>query len=125
VVLAGRRVVGASVGDSQALLFTDTGHLALTSAQVRKPLLGSGRARLTEFEAPVDGGRLLIATDGLFNHASMDGIRRVILGAALPTVGPALVQLARLASGALPDDVGLVVVHLDVGARGGPGLTTQ
>jgi hypothetical protein len=71
VVLAitGRRVVGASVGDSEAWLVDPEGEfLALTAAQSRKPLLVSGAAMPIPFRRKNEGGVLVVATDGLFKY---------------------------------------------------------
>ena len=44
-------IVGASVGDSAAWLIGPDGHTNLTAEQVRKPLLGTGRAKPVAFTA--------------------------------------------------------------------------
>jgi len=103
-------VVGASVGDSGAVLFRQS-PFELTAGQSRKPLLGSGKAHPRGFSAGWSGEPLVVATDGLLRFATS-----AALAAALATVrdpdstARRLVDLARLRSGALSDDVALVLV---------------
>lgn len=52
LVLGAEEIWGASVGDSQAWLVTETGLEDLTEHQERKPLVGSGRAAPTVFSTP-------------------------------------------------------------------------
>ena len=83
----------------------------LTAGQPRKPLLGTGSARPVGFRSGRPGGaRFLAGTDGLFNDAPLESIRQVVLETDLLRVPARLLDLVRLASGALPDDVGVVVV---------------
>lgn len=68
VVTAEGRVVGASCGDSGALIVTAEGRIdAVTEGQSRWRL-GSGRAEPVGFERQALGGTLLVATDGLLAH---------------------------------------------------------
>jgi len=104
-------VVGASVGDSGAVLFRPS-PFELTAGQSRKPLLGSGKAHPRGFDAAWSGEPLIAATDGLLRFAATGA-----LAAGLATIGDPdstarrLVDLARLRSGALSDDVALVLVR--------------
>ncbi|NPD25025.1 protein phosphatase 2C domain-containing protein [Corallococcus exiguus] len=104
-----RRVVGASVGDSELWLFQGSEATALTEHQHRKPLLGSGQARPVTFERVWRGGVLLGASDGLFKYVDLRRIQEHVTIADAHAAVLALAALPRLASGALPDDVGLVL----------------
>ncbi|WAM25354.1 PP2C family serine/threonine-protein phosphatase [Myxococcus sp. NMCA1] len=104
-----RRVVGASVGDSELWLFQDGEPTALTEHQHRKPLLGSGLARPVTFELAWRGGVLLGASDGLFKYVDLRLIQEHVSLADANAAVLALAALPRLASGTLPDDVGLVL----------------
>ncbi len=103
------RVIGASVGDSELWWVRDDGHTVLTQHQRRKPLLGSGEALPVFFEQPWSSGVLLAASDGLFKYADAGRIQALASGTDLSDTARALAALPRLASGGLPDDVGLVL----------------
>ena len=107
-------VRGASVGDCEAWLFDhgaqgagrgERGARELTSSQVRKPLLGEGTATPVSFEANAAGGTLLVASDGLWKYAKRDRIAAAAAKRPLEAATTALVDLVRLRSGALQDDV--------------------
>ena len=102
-------VAGAGVGDSAAWLIEDTGHVDLTSGQVRKPLTGSGRARPVGFCRGGFDGTLLLASDGLVKYASPLRIRQVAGQADMNLAVGELVDLARLKSGVLRDDVAVIL----------------
>src|SRR5580765_1332795 len=74
VVLSDSGVIRASVGDSGAFVFSETGLENLTANQVRKPFLGSGRATLVSFTRESLDGTLLIASDGLLKYTSLEKI---------------------------------------------------
>jgi serine/threonine protein phosphatase PrpC len=100
---------GASVGDSAAWLVRDDGFDNLTAGQTHKPLLGSGRASPVAFErAGLGQSTLLLASDGLVKYAPP---RRICELAPLPDLdaAAALLDLVRLRSGALQDDVAIVL----------------
>jgi PPM family protein phosphatase len=103
------RIFGASVGDCEAWLITKESVVELTASQVRKPLLGSGEAVPVAFEAVLGDATLLLATDGLLNYAGRNRIVAVALGSDLQMAAYALADLPRLRSGALPDDVAVVL----------------
>jgi serine/threonine protein phosphatase PrpC len=110
VVVRGSEVVGASVGDSGAWLVGPSGARELTGRQVRKPFVGVGSATATGFHAVLRADeRLLVASDGLLKH--VDRERIVAAGLSGPLAGAArcLVELARLPSGGLQDDVAVVL----------------
>lgn len=102
-------VFGASVGDNRALLVYERTIVELTSKQARKPLLGSGLAVIVPFIYKAAGGTLLAATDGLFSYAKPDAVVSAMLDEDLEGIPKKLVDLARLPSGGLWDDVGLVL----------------
>jgi len=63
------RIVGASVGDCEAWMFSGDGaSRSLTARQARKPLLGDGTAQPVGFEARLGRGTLMMATDGLWKY---------------------------------------------------------
>ncbi|QSQ20979.1 protein phosphatase 2C domain-containing protein [Pyxidicoccus parkwayensis] len=107
--ITGERVLGASVGDSELWLIQGDSHRVLTEHQRRKPLLGSGEAVPVFFDTQWSGGTLLGASDGLFKYVDARRIRAVASDPDLSAAARALAALPRLASGELPDDVGLVL----------------
>lgn len=104
-------ISGASVGDSGACLISPSGMAQdLTASQRRKPLLGSGLARPVAFKARHAGQRILLATDGLLHYAPLDQI--CALAAQKPPAEAVIepVNRVRLPSGALCDDVTVVII---------------
>lgn len=79
---------------------------------MRKPLVGAG-CRPVAFAAPALGdGVLLVASDGLFSYAPGAEVLRIVrAGGELAAMAKALVELVRLRSGALTDDVSVVLVR--------------
>ena len=109
----GSVIVGASVGDSGALLVTMSSVRELSADQHRKPLLGSGAATPVTFRGPAaPNALLLLATDGLLKYASEDRICAQLRRPepSLKEHCDALVELVRLPRGGLQDDVGLVLI---------------
>jgi serine/threonine protein phosphatase PrpC len=105
------RIRGASVGDSSAWLISPTGELTdLTALQRRRPLLGSGEALPVQFKAERRGGRLLLASDGLVKYATAERICALATQGAVEEAARALANCVRLPSGALQDDVAVVIV---------------
>lgn len=102
-------VFGASVGDARALIVHGRTIVELTSKQTRKPLLGSGLAVIVPFIYKAEGGTLLVATDGLFDYAKPEAVVSAMLDEDLDSIPAKLVDLARLPSGGLWDDVGLAL----------------
>lgn len=111
--VVGDLVVGASVGDSGALRINhrDGSIDELTQDQRRKPLLGSGRAIPVPFTANLGDATLLLATDGLLKYTAAERIAACVDAPDLEAVPPRLVDLVRLRSGALPDDVGIALAR--------------
>ena len=99
----------ASVGDSGAWLLRGPDILDLSERQQRKPLVGGGCAPAPLRPVHLGTGTLLVATDGLFNYAKRADIQRIASGPDLASAAQALVDLVRLRSGALQDDVAIVL----------------
>jgi serine/threonine protein phosphatase PrpC len=102
-------IVGASVGDSGAWLVTDAEIVDLTDGQIRKPLLGSGCEPVAFRAGPLGTGTLLVASDGLLRYGKRQDIARIVRGADLAAAAKALVDLVRLPTGGLQDDVSIVL----------------
>ncbi len=105
------RVVGASVGDSGAWLLEHDAVDDLTQAQRRKPLLGSGRAAAVPFAARLGDRTLLLASDGLLKYTSAERIAATVVAEDLQANAVDLLDLVRLRSGALPDDVAILLAR--------------
>ena len=105
------RIIGASVGDSEAWLISPDGKVTdLTARQRRRPLLGSGEALPVQFDAELGDARLLVASDGLFKYATVEQICAIAIQGSVVEAANVLVNSVRLPSGALQDDVGVVMV---------------
>lgn len=114
VAINNGRVTGASVGDSMAWLVSDFDIIDLTQYQQRQPLLGSGEANPIGFRpmfmnGRIPYGRLLMGTDGLFKYAPPDRIEALARSDDLEKATSSLIDAVRLKSGALPDDVAVVL----------------
>ena len=109
VALVENGLVGASVGDSSAWLIGESGFDDLTADQVRKPLLGTGAARPVVFERNAFGGTLLLGSDGLIKYVPPARICEIARLPDLQEAVKSLVNLVRLKSGALQDDVAVVL----------------
>ena len=112
-----RGIVGAGVGDTRAWLLEGDGLIDLTNGQARKPLLGSGDARPVGFWHPPSPGLLLVATDGFCNYVRRDTLLREILWIDFAVPARKLVDMVRLPSGELWDDIGLVACRPRTPAR--------
>ena len=112
-VVTADQVFGASVGDSGVWFVSPSGgRLDLTQGQHRKPMLGSGSAWAVGFGHPRQRGQLLLATDGLLKYTSGERITAVCREQPLESAARRLVELVRLPSGALPDDVTVVLAEI-------------
>ena len=109
LLLTDTEVLGASVGDSSAWLVGPTHLTDLTQHQKTKPLIGSGNAVPIAFGPLPFLGRVLIGSDGLFKYAMHDRIATLASSLPLAEAVAALVDAARLRSGALQDDIAVVV----------------
>jgi len=103
-------LAGASVGDSEAWLIGANSSVDLTAHQRRKPFVGQS-ARGKTFGAKWDGETLLVGSDGLFKYVSRETVEAIARGAELEAVADALLERVRYPSGALPDDVSLVLAR--------------
>jgi PPM family protein phosphatase len=102
-------IAGASVGDSGAWLIAPNGYDDLTENQRLKPFLGTGAAIPVPFTAGRLEGTLLVASDGLFKYADESRICETAREEEIELAAKHLVDLVRLRSGALPDDVSVVL----------------
>jgi len=105
-----KKIVGSSVGDSQARIYDFDQEHDLTEVQVRKPLLGTGDARPCSIEGAFTSGILIAGTDGFWNYAKRDVIMAEAPHLPFPTSAKKLLDMARLPSGALWDDTTVIVV---------------
>jgi serine/threonine protein phosphatase PrpC len=112
-ILTSEEIFGASVGDSGVWLIPENGdQLNLTQAQKRKPFIGSGTAWPIPFRHARAAGGLLLATDGLLKYTSAERIIAVCREHLIDVAGQRLIELVRYPSGALPDDVTLILAGL-------------
>jgi serine/threonine protein phosphatase PrpC len=103
---------GASVGDSQAWIISDGAIIDLTQNQNRKPLLGSGSAVPVSFmNSPLDGV-LLIATDGFYDYAKRGTVTSMVTQTDFYALPRSCIEMVRLPSGELWDDVGIVAARI-------------
>jgi PPM family protein phosphatase len=106
-LLAHGQLRGASVGDSEAWLVSDSDVIELT--QKSKARLGSGRAEPFAFGPLPCAGRVLLGSDGLFKYVAHERISTLARAGSIEEAATALVAAARLRSGALQDDVAVVL----------------
>lgn len=109
VSIRGGVLSGASVGDSGAWLIQGANVVDLTQGQQRKPLLGDGCAPWRIPPTRLNGGTLLVASDGLLRYAKQLDIIRIASSEDLQAAARALIDLVRLPSGTLQDDVAVVL----------------
>jgi serine/threonine protein phosphatase PrpC len=76
--------------------------------QNRKTLLGSGRAVVVTFSRQILNGTLLVASDGLLKYAEAASICGNLSEHDLEKNARQLVNLVRLKSGKLQDDVSTI-----------------
>ena len=115
VVIDRSGVRGSSVGDSEAWIVRDGGVTRLTERQRRKPLLGSGEAVAVPFGAAPLDGTLVVGSDGLFKYTSAAKSAEAARSPEVDGIPERLVDLVRLRSGSVPDDVAVVVCRADYG----------
>jgi PPM family protein phosphatase len=111
VAVSAGSIVGASVGDSGAWIISESGVDNITAHQWRKPFVGSGRANPVGFQRDSLKGTLLVASDGLLKYASEERIAKAVLGPDLNQALRELVGLVRYPSGALPDDLSILLAR--------------
>ena len=105
VVVKPDRLYGASVGDSAAWLFNGESSQELTRGQKKKPFLGAGGVLPHAFAVEVLQGSLVVATDGLWKYTGIEAIEAVVRENGPENLAKKLIELVRLKSGTLPDDV--------------------
>jgi len=112
VVVAGPRgLAGVSAGDSEAWVVTPTAVDDLTVGRQTGQRLGGNRVTPAAFERPALGGVLVIASDGLFKYAATEVIARIVRSNAIGATAECLIDLVRLRSGKVADDVAVVLVR--------------
>jgi serine/threonine protein phosphatase PrpC len=104
VIVSPHAMAGLSAGDSEAWVIRGA-HIDRLTASQNRARVGSRRVRPVLFHRRWLAGTLVVATDGLFAHASAEAIARSCDRAET------LVALPRLPSGAYPDDVAVAVVR--------------
>lgn len=121
VVLAlGEHIVGASVGDSAAWILGSSGIVDLTGSQHRRPMIGSGCAAVASFAGEVNAGTVLVASDGFAKYAPRARVASAPAGVDLAGAVSGLIDMVRLRSGALQDDVAVVLCRAAEPGRRGP-----
>lgn len=108
-LISAETIVGASVGDSGAWFIQAAECVDLTHQQKRKPLLGSGSAVPSMIRFGAGPGILLVATDGLLKYAPRERILETARTAPLEDAPRRLIDLARMKSGGLQDDVAVAL----------------
>jgi serine/threonine protein phosphatase PrpC len=111
VVVTPTRVLGVSTGDSEAWVVSRDGVDDLTVGQHTRRRLGCGHVSPAAFERHPLDGVLLVASDGLFRHAASEVIARIVRESTLGVAGERLVELVRLRSGKLADDVAIILAQ--------------
>jgi serine/threonine protein phosphatase PrpC len=111
VVVGPTGLVGVSAGDSEAWVVRANRIDDLTVGQYTRCRIGSGQAVPFIFERATLPGVLLVATDGLLNYASPEVIARVVREGAMGFAAERLVELVRLPSRSVTEDVAVVLVR--------------
>lgn len=109
VAIRGGVIGGASAGDSGAWLVDADDTVELTAGQARKPFVGAGCTPTAIPPTPLGARTLLVASDGLLRYARHADIARAARIADLSLAVHVLVELVRMPSGALHDDVTVVL----------------
>ena len=104
-ILDNGAIRGASAGDSEARMYTASGAVRDLTAGQSRTRLGSGQAHPIRFEGQLMG-RLVVATDGLFKYARADSLSKCAARGV-----DALIDSVRLKSGALQDDVSVILLQ--------------
>jgi PPM family protein phosphatase len=105
-------IAGASVGDSEAWVIKNGKIMDLTVNQNRKPLVGSGAASPVPFMCSPLDGVLLVATDGFCNYVKRDRVPPMIAQSDFYSISRHCIEMVRLPSGALWDDIGIVAARI-------------
>lgn len=112
VVSDGRKLWGASAGDSMAWLFGQT-TTEITGHQRKKPRIGSGATPVAfgGFVAP--GDTVVLGSDGLWSFLPLEVIERVVRspGSARDSVAALETLVRQRSNGALEDDFSAIVIR--------------
>jgi Circularly permutated YpsA SLOG family len=111
----GPQIAGASVGDSAAWLLESSGAVELTRGQQRRPVIGSGSAAVMPIAHDARGSTVLLASDGFAKYAPPGKAAPIALGVDLVHAVDGLIDLVRLRSGSLQDDVTVVLCRAEPG----------
>jgi serine/threonine protein phosphatase PrpC len=109
VLVADGVVQGASIGDSEAWLVSETDALALTAEQNRRPLAGSGRCAAVAFGPLPMRGTLVLGSDGLFDYCARGALLNIARSPDLDAIPELLLRASQLPSGQLQDDFAVLV----------------
>lgn len=112
VAVSPGRVEGAAVGELGVWLFS-AGHIELTAKEERRPLLGSGEARVVPFKTTFSDGTVVVGTPALWRDAGVD--TAAFLSASEESAGDlaeALVDAARGADGSLTGPVAVSLARV-------------
>jgi serine/threonine protein phosphatase PrpC len=118
--IVGRRLAGASCGDSAAWLADADGQVHdLTAAQAKNPPVGSGVAVFMPFTAALPEGWLVLAmSDGVWKYVGSERVAELVRTHRGQDLLEALQAQARLpGSGALQDDFTAVVLQAQATQR--------
>jgi serine/threonine protein phosphatase PrpC len=109
----GRRIAGASSGDSAALLVNKRKAVELTLGQHKNPPVGSGAAVAVPFAAQLERPWSVLAmTDGVWKYVGWERVVEIASRQHGQGMLEALQQLARLpGSGQFPDDFTVVLLE--------------
>jgi serine/threonine protein phosphatase PrpC len=114
VVLGPLGLIGVSTGNSEAWLVAPERIDNLTVGQHTEQRLGTRGTTPTPFQrAAPHGAVLVVASDGLFKFAARDVIASVVRTQAISPAAENLVELVKLRSGKVAEDIAVVLVRLD------------
>ena len=112
LVAAGEWVIGASSGDSAAVLILEHSAVILTDRQHKNPPVGSGAAKFEAFSArPGTRWRVLVVSDGVWKYVGWEIMIAVGRRAQGNQVAAALRQVVLQSHGLLPDDFSVIVIE--------------
>lgn len=111
--ICGQNIVGASCGDSAALLITGNTTVELTRGQLKNPPVGSGMAEPVPFAARVDVPWSLVAmTDGVWKYVGWERVREIAVAKHGSAMTEALAEAAKLPrTGQFQDDFTVVLIE--------------
>jgi serine/threonine protein phosphatase PrpC len=109
---AGERVVGASSGDSAAVLILEQSVVMLTDRQHKNPPVGSGAAKFEAFSArPGAVWRVLVVSDGVWKYVGWERMIAVGRSAQGNQIAGALRREVLQSHKFLPDDFSVIVIE--------------